>query len=73
MSENLAYLALNNCEICAYSIIDKTIQFSFQAWQSEEVIFLRALKTLFNDYLLIVYRSSAILYCVSNNTVRKVS
>ena len=73
VSDNLAYLALNNCEICAYSIIDNSLHVSFKAWQNEEVIFLRALKTIYHNYLLIVYRSSAILYSIKDGSAQKVS
>jgi len=34
----------------------------FKAWQEEEVIFLQAFSSVLHNYLLVVYRTCAIVY-----------
>ena len=60
--KDFAYIAINNCEILIFSIYAGNTKITFRAWQDEEVIFLKAIETYENSYLLVVYRSAALMY-----------
>lgn len=68
----LAFIALNNGEIAVHSIFENKQILNFNAWQSEEVIFLKAMLTRLNTYLIVVYRTACVLYQVKGDKVERV-
>ena len=68
----MAFIALNNSEITVHSIFENKQILSFNAWQSEEVIFLKAMLTRLNTYLIVVYRTASLLYQVKGDRVERV-
>ena len=71
VDKDLAYIAINNGEILVFSIFENKTVISFRAWQDEEVIFLKGIKTNQNNYLLVVYRSAALVYQIHRERVER--
>jgi len=59
---DLAYIGLNTNEICVYSVRENKLIFSFFSYNDEAIIFLGGVKTSNANYLIVVTRTSCILY-----------
>ena len=69
VSEGVAYLAMNNCEISMYDLRLNRVLHTFKAWKNEEVVFIKAYK----KYLLVVYRTVVELYQIqADNSIKTI-
>jgi len=59
---DLAYIGLNTNEICVYSVKENKVIFSFISYNDEAIIFLGGVKTASANYVIVVTRTSCILY-----------
>jgi hypothetical protein len=70
-SDQIAFLALNTGDIIIYNLQVSQAVFSFKAHQDEHVVHLQAISTENGDFLLVVCRTSCILYLLQNEGVER--
>ena len=70
---NIAYLAIDSNKIIVYNLTTKEVQSIFDSYQSQTVIYLTSIETEFADYLVVVTRTSCVLYSLHEDGVRRMT
>lgn len=71
--KELAHIALDSHLIVVYHFTSKRVVYSFETHRQEDVIHLEALSTRFTDYLLVVTRTSCVLYLLKEYSLERIA
>jgi len=73
MDQELAYIGLNSHLIVVYDFASKRVVYSFETYRQEDVIHIETISTLLNDYLLVVTRTSCVVYFVKEYSLERIA
>jgi len=72
-ASGMAYLAIDSNKIIVYNLSEKEVQSVFESYQCQTVIYLSSIETARNDYLIVVTRTSCVLYALFEDGVRRMT
>ena len=71
--QGFAYLAIDTNKIIVYNLLTKEVQSIFESYQCQTVIYLVSIETERADYLIVVTRTSCVLYSLHEDGVRRMT
>lgn len=72
-ANGFAYLAIDSNKIIVYNLRTKEVHSVFESYQNQTVIYLTSMETARSDYLIVVTRTSCILYSLLDDGVRRMT
>jgi len=72
-ANGFAYLAIDTNKIIVFNLETKEIQSVFESYQGQTVIYLTSVETARSDYLIVVTRTSCVLYALLEDGVRRMT
>ena len=72
-AQGFAYLAIDSNKIIVYNLATKEVQSIFESYQCQTVIYLTSIDTERADYLVVVTRTSCVLYSLHEDGVRRMT